>query len=130
VPWHSRAQAKQAFVALHRQRFGYDHDTELELVNLRSAVTAQGVELVLPRADSENTNRSTKSAANRVHSTHPASSAATDGSGAYPSIRREALDEHEREGPLVIIELAATTFVAPGWCAKRDAIGNIELRKR
>jgi hypothetical protein len=31
---------------------------------------------------------------------------------------------------LVIIELAATTFVAPGWCAKRDAIGNIELRKR
>ena len=130
VPWHSRAQAKQAFVALHRQRFGYDHDTELELVNLRSAVTAQGMELVLPRADSENTNRSTKSAANKVHSTHPASSAATYGSGAYPSIRREALDEHEREGPLVIIELAATTFVAPGWCAKRDAIGNIELRKR
>ena len=129
VPWHSRAQAKQAFVALHRQRFGYDHDTELELVNLRSAVTAQGMELVLPRADSENTNRSTKSAANKVHSTHPASSAATYGSGAYPSIRREALDEHEREGPLVIIELAATTFVAPGWCAKRDAIGNIELRK-
>ena len=129
VPWHSRAQAKQAFVALHRQRFGYDHDTELELVNLRSAVTAQGMELVLPRADSENTNRSTKSAANKVHSTHPASSAATYGSGAYPSIRREALDEQEREGPLVIIELAATTFVAPGWCAKRDAIGNIELRK-
>jgi len=31
---------------------------------------------------------------------------------------------------LVIIELAATTFVAPGWCAKRDVIGNIELRKR
>ena len=129
VPWHSRAQAKQAFVALHRQRFGYDHDTELELVNLRSAVTAQGMELVLPRADSENTNRSAESAANKVHSTHPASSAATYGSGAYPSIRREALDEQEREGPLVIIELAATTFVAPGWCAKRDAIGNIELRK-
>jgi len=130
VPWHSRAQAKQAFVALHRQRFGYDHDTELELVNLRSAVTAQGMELVLPCADSENTNRSAESAANKSHSKDIASSAATYGDSAYPSIRREALDEHEREGPLVIIELAATTFVAPGWCAKRDAIGNIELRKR
>ncbi|MDP4783938.1 MAG: hypothetical protein NWS78_11555, partial [Gammaproteobacteria bacterium] len=97
---------------------------------LRSAVTAQGVELVLPRADSENTKRSTKSAANEVGSKSIASSAATLSSGAYPSIRREALTEHEREGPLVIIELAATTFVAPGWCAKRDAIGNIELRKR
>jgi N-methylhydantoinase A len=130
VPWHSRVQAKQAFVALHRQRFGYDHDTELELVNLRLAVTAQGVELVLPRADSENTNRSTKSAVIEAYSKDIASSAATLSSGAYPSIRREALDEHEREGPLVIIELATTTFVAPGWCAKRDAIGNIELRKR
>jgi len=130
VPCHSRVQAKQAFVALHRQRFGYDHDTELELVNLRLAVTAQGVELVLPRADSENTNRSTKSAVIEASSKDIASSAATLSSGAYPSIRREALDEHEREGPLVIIELATTTFVAPGWCAKRDAIGNIELRKR
>jgi N-methylhydantoinase A len=130
VPWQSRSQAKQAVIALHRQRFGYDHDTELELVNLRSAVTARGVKLDLPRVGSESTDRSAESAGSKVHSSGVTDSAATLSSSAYPSIRREALDEHEREGPLVIIELAATTFVASGWCAKRDTIGNIELRKR
>lgn len=129
VPWESRLKAKQAFVALHRQRYGYDHDTELELVNLRVTVTARGAEIVLPRVAvnapsnaAENTaNGGNKSASSQVNSTD---------SGVYPSIHRDALGDREHEGPLVIVELAATTFVAPGWCAKRDALGNIELSKR
>ena len=114
MPWESRPQAKQAFVALHRQRYGYDHDTDLELVNLRVTVTAQGAELVLPS----------------VAANGDASSPLTLPGSVYPSIHRDALGDREHEGPLVIVELAATTFVAPGWCAKRDALGNIELSKR
>jgi N-methylhydantoinase A len=114
VPWESRPQAKQAFVALHRQRFGYDHDTELELVNLRVTVTARGTDLVLPSVSENGDTSSPLTLPNSV----------------YPSIHRDALGDREHEGPLVIIELAATTFVAPGWCAKRDALGNIALSKR
>jgi hypothetical protein len=77
VPWESRLKAKQAFVVLHRQRYGYDHDTELELVNLRVTVTARGAEIVLPRVAvnapsnaAENTaNGGNKSASSQVNST-------------------------------------------------------------
>lgn len=110
VPWTDHRQAEEDFVRLHGARFGYAHETALELVNLRVAVTARGVELTFPR---------NKYPAGEVYCRE----------GAYPTIRREGLGAVPRPGPLVITELSATTFVAPGWCARLDALGNIVLKQ-
>jgi len=42
--------------------------------------------------------------------------------------RREQLDPASLvEGPAIIAEMAATTWVAPGWRARADEWGNLRL---
>ena len=108
VPWRSREQASQDFVAQHKRRFGYVHDTELEIVNLRVKVAATGEQPSYPKAET-------------------ADSAEEPHKGAVPSIERGQLGTVCHAGPLVITEPAATTYIADGWQVQSDAIGNLDL---
>jgi N-methylhydantoinase A len=108
VPWRSREQASQEFVAQHKRRFGYVHDTELEIVNLRVKVAATGELPSYPKAGT-------------------ADSAEEPHKGAVPSIERGQLGTVCHPGPLVITEPAATTYIAEGWQVQSDGIGNLDL---
>ena len=45
-------------------------------------------------------------------------------------VAREALQQGEKlDGPAVITEYSATTYVAPGWCAATDQFGNLRLQR-
>lgn len=110
VPWHSRKQARGDFIAQHQQRFGYAHDTDLEIVNLRVKVEAVAEQLDYPQAE-------------------VADLAGAPQSGAVPSIGRAQLGSGSHVGPLVITERAATTYIAEGWQVRVDAIGNLDLEK-
>ena len=110
APWRSREQASADFVAQHQRRFGYAHDTELEIVNLRVKVAALGEQPDYPKAGSEH-------------------ASAEPQSGAIPSLQRAQLGQASHKGPLVISERAATTYVADGWQVRVDALGNLDLEK-
>ena len=118
VPWVDLSNTSSAFAALHRQRYGYDLSTGIEIVNIRVNVIAAAETLSLPK------NSSTQACNNsefiKVYgSAEPAK-----------VFNRENLPtDSEIEGPAIITEYAATTFVAPEWNAQVDQYCNLLLSK-
>ncbi len=109
VPYTGLAQAAEAFHRLHRQRFGHRLDGEVELVNLR--VGLRGGEPRVPlRAAAAGGGR-------------PLREAALAGvSGPVPVWRRDDLPVGEAlDGPLLVIDAVATTWVEAGWRLVRHA---------
>ena len=117
-----REVSKSTFHELHQQRYGHALDVELELVNIRVAVTSA-------------------SSSYRASTQQSLSPTSTNISGTENKVIlvgiAEPVDVIAREsitigeeitGPVLIIEKVATTFVAPGWVMKMDRVGNIVLR--
>lgn len=111
VPWVDTRSAEQAFHATHEQRYGHRMDHAVELVTLRvqvrgptlpapvqKQVAAQGVELHAARAEQ------------------------------LPVWQRDALASGAMlNGPALIVERIATTYLAPSWRGRVDAVGNLDL---
>ncbi|MBX3026449.1 hydantoinase/oxoprolinase family protein [bacterium] len=110
---------RAAFHAAHQARYGYaDREREVEVVNLRLAARVAG----------------------RVR-TPPAPRAAAGPPlphrvrwrGRWLAGRRVERDAVPARGalagPLIVTELSATTFVAPGWTARRLAAGDLLLER-
>jgi N-methylhydantoinase A len=113
VPWQQRGQlAADGFHQRHLARYGHELRLPVELVNLRLAVRGPALALHLgsPAATGE-------AASARL-------------AGSVPCYRREGLVADDRLlGPAVIIEQVATTWLAEGWEARLDAVGNLRLRR-
>ncbi|MGE0370417.1 MAG: hydantoinase/oxoprolinase family protein [Gammaproteobacteria bacterium] len=119
VAWQDPERGAEAFHALHEQRYGHRLDLPLELVNLRVGlrVPAPDLNLAPPPAPS-------RPAAPRTRTELHGS-----GAGAAIYARAELAAGQRVAGPALIAEAVATTYLAPGWCCRRDAAGNLLLTR-
>lgn len=118
VPWSNLQAAADAFHAAHEQRYGHRLDLPIELVNVRAAL--RGPQPVLRLA-------------------HPAggSAAPRDTVSIYgvgeptPIFDRGQMGTGMTlQGPALITETVATTYVAPGWRCEVHDSGNLLLEAR
>jgi N-methylhydantoinase A len=116
LPWAGFEATSASFHALHEQRYGHRLPLAIELVNLRQSVQAPATDIELPR--------------------RPVSPPATphawcqvgDGDSPVARYRREDLAVGQRiAGPALVEERVATTWLAPGWSLRVDAVGNLVL---
>lgn len=119
VAWEDPARCAAAFHELHRRRYGHALEQPLELVNLRVGLRAPAPELALAPPP----------APDRSAAPH----ARTDlygGAAGAALYARAALARGQRvEGPALITETVATTYLAPGWSCQRDDAGNLLLTR-
>jgi N-methylhydantoinase A len=117
IPFHDLEQAAADFHRRHLQRFGHVLDSEVELVNLRVALSASGSDLSLQSRDDEAVSRSPLEQAELVGFESP-----------VPVWLREDLAcEAAYPGPLLVIDTVASCYVAEGWTATLHRTGCLLL---
>ena len=119
IPFHDLAQAAADFDRLHQQRFGHKLGSDIELVNLRVALSASGSDLSLQAGDRQ------------AASCHPIEQAVLAGFDRPVAVwQRDDLEcEAVYPGPLLIIDTVATSYVAAGWTASRHRSGCLILER-
>jgi N-methylhydantoinase A len=114
LPWQNRTATLAAFHAEHEARYGHAFDLPVELVNVRTELRVRQRALELPRR--------------RRHDATPLAETHVVEMGAVGVGKREQLATGQRyEGPLVVLDDIATTFVDPGWSVTVDEWGNLLL---
>jgi len=119
LPWRGVQQTLDDFHLRHLARYGHRLDLPVELVNVRQWVRGPEPELCLPRLPTG-------------PSTEPFGQCRVAGVdrpvGRYWRHRLAA--GQVLEGPVLVSESVATTWVAPGWRLQVDPVGNLLLRRR
>jgi N-methylhydantoinase A len=117
LPWQNRTATLAAFHAEHEARYGHALDLPVELVNVRMELRVRQRPLELPRR--------------RAHDATPLAETHVVEMGAVGVGTREQLATGQRyEGPLVVLDDIATTFVDPGWIVTVDEWGNLRLMRQ
>jgi N-methylhydantoinase A len=116
LAWDSLAALKQNFHRLHESRYGHRMEIPVELVNLRVRVLGQQPPFELPgwRPD---TMKSGIGEARVYGFKQPVPVYARDGLAVGQGL----------DGPALVTETTATTWIDKGWRAKVDAWGNLLL---
>ena len=116
VPWTDCRQAADDFVSQHQKRHGFDLDEEIELVEVRISQSGPPPNIKRPRG--------------YMKPVHVAHYAQTAGHGSVPVYNREGLPIGEHiQGPILIAEDTATTWVEPHWTFYRDEENCLQLFK-
>jgi len=117
LPWSGTEQTTAAFHVRHRERYGHSLDLPVELVNLRIRVTAPPYPIALSGV----TTRPGRHEQARVAGCDQLATV----------IDRDTIGpETAIDGPAIILDAFATTWLAPGWRAYRDQYGNLLLNDR
>ena len=117
LPWQDPAATVEAFHRRHARRYGHRLDQAVELVTLRLGVRAPGTGFALPDWQPQEADALVG---------HPG----LPGVGRVPLYRREGMPAGFRiEGPALIAEQVATTWLAPAWQATMDSTGNLLLER-
>ena len=119
IDWHALAEALAAFEQIHRQRYGYSHDASIELLTIRTNLSTEKTPFVLPqliRVPRCNNIRHCK-----VYG---------ETQKAKLLARADLYPGESIEGPAIITEYSATTFVASDWSVAVDDFGNLLLQKQ
>ncbi len=118
VPWTTPDDVARDFHAAHEARYGHRLDLPVQLVTARVRKSAPPAAIALPRHTSRPPHAPV--GASRIAGlTEP-----------VPVWRREQLEVGEQlEGPLVVLDDIATTYVAPGWRLLLDEWGHCRLRR-
>jgi len=115
VPWSTPDEAARTFNTMHEARYGHALDLPVELVNVRSALTAPGPRIELPHLPARRAGR----ARARVE---------VAGRGSVAVYERDTLSAGQRiDGPAIVVETMATTFIDPLWQATVDRWGHLRL---
>ncbi|PCJ25466.1 MAG: hydantoinase [SAR86 cluster bacterium] len=118
IEWKSAEKASDAFRQLHKKRYGYAHNTNMELLNIRVNVMAPNRQFSLPTiTDSSN--------CNNIHY----SKVYGHDDKAKVMARTEMSVGQRVTGPAIITEYSATTFIEAGWTVELDLLGNLLLEK-
>ncbi len=116
VSWQGLERTRDAFHGAHRARFGHDLARPVELVNLRVGLHGPAPDIRLPPLP-------------------PCPEAAPSGRAALWGYD-DPVEIYARDrlaagqvlvGPVLVTETVATTYVAPGWRAAVDTVGNLVL---
>ena len=118
VPWRDPAAACEDFHRLHQELYGHRLDLPVELVNLRQWVRAPDVGLRLPEIA-------------RTPLARPFGQCGLVGldEPVAQFWRGELAAGQVLEGPVLISEEVATSWVAPGWSVRVDPVGNLRLSR-
>ncbi|MCB2261636.1 MAG: hydantoinase/oxoprolinase family protein [Candidatus Thiosymbion ectosymbiont of Robbea hypermnestra] len=119
LAWEGRDATAEAFHRLHRERYGHRLDLPVELVNLRVRVTGAPPALTLTRTDGG-------------AAAFPEGRATVAGcERPVPVLHRAALpNTAPLPGPALILDLESTTWLATGWTARSDTLGNLHLERQ
>ncbi len=144
LPWLSREETAQAFQQLHRKRYGFEHSVEIELLNIRVKVEARPRKFSLPRkSDVEPCNKPEIcevfcSVGESVGQSRGSESGQESPSGDHASgqmekafvyVRDQLPAGHTINGPAIITEYSATSFIEKDWSVRVDDLGNLILQK-
>ena len=102
----------QAFHQQHRHRYGHALEIDIELVNVRVALTGQQPSIELP-----------------LISTQPEAKPTITNEGDYIYQRSDLVAGQIIDGPALIAETVSTTYIDTNWRGYIDAVGNILLTK-
>lgn len=111
------ASIKEGFHRMHQQQYGHRLDSEIELVNTKMFVKAPVLKVQLPEI-----------VANTAASTEYGNIYGVEQS--VPIFQRGQIDPGMViQGPAVICEPVATTYLASGWLGEVDPFGNLLLKR-
>ena len=122
VPLAAEAKVRDEFAAAHERRFGFVASHRLVLESVEAEARGGG-----GAAEEAGVHDAATSA-----NTAPGTCVAWLGDAwrEIPLVPRTSLRVGERlDGPALVPETNATTWVAPGWQAELDALGNLRLRR-
>lgn len=115
VEWNDIKRMAEDFHALHRQHFGHDLDVPLELVNLHCTVQADMTRPGLARIKGDFARQPDKQEVFGVDKP-------------VTIYQRASLAPGQHiQGPAILVEDESTLWLAPGWNADMDAVGNLML---
>ncbi len=118
VPWQSIMQANEAFHRLHKQRYGHALNEAVELVNLRVSLRAETASLSWSEK-LENTVDRPKTNVKLYAIDEP-----------VDIWDREEISQGQViNGPALIVEKVATTFIKPGWACEKEHHGHLILNR-
>ena len=117
IGWSTPPETAERFHESHELRYGHRLPAEIELVNLRSRIREQKPAPSLAKIGAGNPGRRVRKSVYGVE-------------GPVAVIDRNTLGvDDSLEGPALIIETSATTWLEPGWKAVCDPWGNLMLQK-
>jgi len=119
LPWQGISTTGEAFHALHEQRYGHRLSTPVELVNLRCGLQGVTPDISLPEIqESEAT------------ATTPAQIVMAEQTATVPVWPRSVLHAGQMiNGPALVTETVATSWIPDGWQCAVDAVGNLLLER-
>lgn len=119
LDWQGLADTEAAFHAQHERRYGHRLENEVEWVNLRLSATSRQPSVALPDIASASDDVVPVGRQDVVGESEPVAIYA-----------RESLRcGHRIDGPAIVTEAVATTFLDRGWSAEVDEFGHLILTK-
>ncbi len=118
IPWTSLPQTREDFHRHHARRYGHDLDLPLELVNLRVSVRGPGTAIKMRNLT-------------RQRPAEPFQHCQAAGEEQLvPCYARDTLTPgQEINGPAIVTEQVATTWLARDWRCRVDDTGNLLLHR-
>ena len=118
LPWQGVSATTAAFHARHEQRYGHRLPTPVELVNLRCSLQGAIPEISLPEIQKQATS---------VAPQHVMM--AGQAAGVPIWARAELYAGQVINGPALVTETVATSWLPDGWQCRVDAVGNLMLQR-
>jgi len=117
IPWHNIEQSIDQFHETHKQRYGHNLDESVELVNVRVSL----------KAPTQSLNWDQKLEKSQ---TKPISYVSLHAFGDDVPVwqRQDLVPGVQIQGPALIIEPVATTFIKSNWVAEPDVYGHIRMK--
>jgi N-methylhydantoinase A len=120
LSWQGRERTEPAFHEAHERRYGHRLDTPVELVNIRASLSAPPPAITLPKLATG------PEGPGRPH--HVRLSGYAD---AVPVWRRAGLQAGQCiDGPALVTETVATTYLPAGWHCRVDDTGILRLERQ
>ncbi len=117
LPWRGVERTLAEFHVSHNKRYGYALKAPAEFVNLRVHLLATTSDITIPGEQNDSTACKNPGEARVYGHSEMAKQLA----------RAELVVGESIQGPAIITEYSATTYVARGWSASRDEFGNLLL---
>ena len=119
LPWQGQEETGEAFHLLHNRRYGHRLDTPVELVNIRCNLHGRPPEMHLPPVAIDATQRPA-----------PREVTVSGYPDAVPVWPRGLLTAGQSfNGPALVTETVATTWLPAGWGCQVDPVGNLQLER-